>query len=210
MHYSIRYIKHSIESLLRCYGLRDHIYNKSGVNKAIRLPRIVQGGENIIIEGNSYIYGDSLILAAKGKFILNKNSGIAARLSADPDNHIYQVGEKVGGKGNNNLEPGLIEIDEDVWIGMNVTLLSGTRIGRGAIVGGGTVLRDAKIPPYAIVVGNPGKVVGFRYTPDEIIKHEELNYKPEDRLDISLLEKNYDKYFISRIKQIREFLSIKL
>jgi carbonic anhydrase/acetyltransferase-like protein (isoleucine patch superfamily) len=54
-----------------------------------------------------------------------------------------------------------IRIGDDVWIGAMVTVLPGISIGTGAVVGSGAVVtRD--IPPYAIAIGNPARVVGER------------------------------------------------
>ena len=54
-----------------------------------------------------------------------------------------------------------IKVGNDVWIGANVTILKGVCIGDGAIIGAGSVVtRD--IPKYAIVAGNPAKVIKYR------------------------------------------------
>ena len=98
-------------------------------------------------------------------------------------------------------------VEEDVWIGAYVTLLNGVHIGRGCIVGSGSVVRGST-PPYSIVVGNPAKVVGFVFTPEEIIEHEKALYPEEERLPMELLEKNYNKYFLNRIKDIRGYLKL--
>ena len=62
-----------------------------------------------------------------------------------------------------------LEIGHDVWIGANAVIHPNVRtIGTGAVVGAGAVLaRD--VPPYAIVVGNPARVVRFRF-PDNIVQ----------------------------------------
>ena len=90
-------------------------------------------------------------------------------------------------------------VEEDVWIGAYVTLLYGVTVGRGAIVGSNSVVR-CDIPPYAIVVGNPAKIVGYKLTPDEIIEHEKLLYKNSERLDYDILQKNYNDFTLSRQK----------
>ncbi|MDP7099631.1 MAG: acyltransferase [Rhodospirillales bacterium] len=54
-----------------------------------------------------------------------------------------------------------IVIEHDVWIGAHATVLQGVRIGQGAIIGAGAVVtRD--IPPYAIAVGVPAEIKGYR------------------------------------------------
>ncbi len=55
-----------------------------------------------------------------------------------------------------------IFISDDVWIGARVIILGGVHIGKGAIIGAGAVVTK-DIPPYAIVAGNPAKIIKFRY-----------------------------------------------
>ena len=58
-----------------------------------------------------------------------------------------------------NKQP--IIIGSDIWIGANVTILKGVTIGNGAVIGAGSVvIKD--IPEYAIVVGNPARIVKYR------------------------------------------------
>ena len=52
-------------------------------------------------------------------------------------------------------------IGDDVWIGSRVIILPGVTIGKGAIVGAGVVVTK-DVPEYAIVGGNPAKVIKFR------------------------------------------------
>ena len=53
-------------------------------------------------------------------------------------------------------------IDNDVWIGQNVTILPGVHIGSGAIIGANSVV-GSDIPPYTIAVGNPCRVIKDRF-----------------------------------------------
>ncbi len=142
----------------------------------------------------------------KGRFILKKNSGAAEHLTVITGNHSRKVGEwYTAMSATHSIDKDQdVVVDEDVWIGANVSLLAGVHIGRGANIGSGAVVRH-DVPPYAIVVGNPAKIVGFSFTPDEIIEHEKSLYQKEERLPLEDLEQNYEKYFLKRLKEIKEF-----
>ena len=58
-------------------------------------------------------------------------------------------------------------IGNDVFIGANVFVLDGVTIGDGAVVGAGAVVVH-DVPPYAIVVGEPAKVIKYRFDQDTI------------------------------------------
>jgi acetyltransferase-like isoleucine patch superfamily enzyme len=62
----------------------------------------------------------------------------------------------------------LVKIGAATWVGDNVTILEGVQIGNGAIVGAGSVVTRS-LPAYAIAVGNPARVLRYRY-PEEIIE----------------------------------------
>lgn len=62
---------------------------------------------------------------------------------------------------------GDIVIGNDVWIGAKSTIMSGIKISDGVVVGAGsTVTKD--VPPYAIVAGNPAKIIKYRFSEDII------------------------------------------
>jgi acetyltransferase-like isoleucine patch superfamily enzyme len=66
-------------------------------------------------------------------------------------------------------------IEDDVWIGTNVTILPSVKICSGAIIGAGAVVTK-DVPPYAIVAGNPAKVLKFRFGEKEIEKLLEIKW----------------------------------
>lgn len=62
---------------------------------------------------------------------------------------------------------GDIVVGHDVWLGFRSAVLSGVTLGNGAAVGAYSVVtRD--VPPYAIVAGNPARVVRYRFPPEQI------------------------------------------
>lgn len=62
---------------------------------------------------------------------------------------------------------GQILIQNDVWIGYGCTIMSGVTIHNGAVVATGSVVKK-DVPPYAIVGGNPARVIKYRFTPEQI------------------------------------------
>lgn len=63
---------------------------------------------------------------------------------------------------------GDVVIGPDVWIGYGATIMSGVEIGPGAVIGARAVVARS-VPPYAVVAGNPARVIRKRF-PDEQIK----------------------------------------
>lgn len=65
-------------------------------------------------------------------------------------------------KNKTKVKKGII-IGDGVWIGHNVIILPEVTIGNGAIIGAGSVVTK-NIPPYAIAVGNPARVIRYRFS----------------------------------------------
>ena len=74
---------------------------------------------------------------------------------------------------NTSYSRGSVVIGNDVWIGHGSLILSGRRIGDGAVVAAAAVVsRD--VPPYAIVAGNPARIVRHRFTPEQIAALQQI------------------------------------
>lgn len=74
-----------------------------------------------------------------------------------------------------------IIIGNDVWIGAYATIMGGVKIGNGAVIGAGAVVAK-DVPPYAVVVGNPARVIRYRFDEATIEWLQKLrwwNWAPE-------------------------------
>lgn len=64
-------------------------------------------------------------------------------------------------------------LERDVWIGWGATLLSGIKVGCGAVIAAGAlVTRD--VPPYAVMAGSPARQIGSVFDDDQIVRHERV------------------------------------
>lgn len=81
-------------------------------------------------------------------------------------------------------------IGNDVFIGMNVSILDGVSIGNGAIIGAGAVV-SKDIPPFAIAVGNPIKIIKYRFEKDTINRLQQTKWWELDKDDNLIVEKHF-------------------
>lgn len=80
----------------------------------------------------------------------------------------YPLGQVFGGVRATGLVKGkAARIGHDVWIGAGATILSGVEVGDGAVIGAGSVVsRD--VEPYAVMAGNPARLIRYRFEPSII------------------------------------------
>lgn len=157
--------------------------------------------KNLYMEEHTSIPGGAMILNPRSKFIMKKGSFSSYNLCVCPGNHASLIGkfkhdvtdamkDELFSDGRYDKD---IVVEEDVWMGINVTLLNGAHIGRGAIIGAGCVV-TGEIPPYAIAVGNPCQVKRFLFTPEEIMNHEKELYPKDERYSLEELIAIQQKY----------------
>ena len=94
---------------------------------------------------------------------------------------------------------GDIIVEDDVWIGQNAIILSGVHIGQGAVIAAGAVVTK-DVPPYAIVGGNPAKVIKYRFEQSII---EELLKVDFSKLDYTQVEDHIDDLY-TELKDIQQ------
>jgi acetyltransferase-like isoleucine patch superfamily enzyme len=158
-------------------GATANIYNcqkKSAIrigNKTVLQGDLVtfgHGGEIVI--GNSCFIGEQTRIWSAKKIVIGNRVLIAHNVNIHDQNshpmdsaerHIDQMHilEK-GFRRENNLNEKEINIHDDVWIGFNATIFKGVTIGKGAIIGACTLITQ-DVPEFAVVVGNPARIIKY-------------------------------------------------
>ena len=69
-------------------------------------------------------------------------------------------------------------VESDVWLGVNVTLMEGVRIGRGSVVATGSIVTRS-VEPYSIMAGVPARRLRARFDVADAIRHDRLLYGAE-------------------------------
>lgn len=96
-------------------------------------------------------------------------------------------------------DKGYTEIGNDVLIGANAIILAGLKIGDGAVIGAGSVVTK-DVPPYAIVTGNPAKIIKYRFSEKTIKELLKLKWWEFDIECILKFKDSFDK--------IEEFIKV--
>lgn len=115
-------------------------------------------GVGLLIKKNTYI-GPRAHLGAAAFVSIGEGCQIGAGFTVSAENHKFSSQEKISEQGVSRMG---IEIADDCWIGNNVIVLDGVRIGKGCVIGAGSVVVKS-IPDFSVAVGNPCKVLKSRY-----------------------------------------------
>lgn len=109
-----------------------------------------------------------------GKYVM-----LAANVTILGDDHHFNMpGTPVIFGGRPTLRATTVE--DDVWVGQNVSIRAGVTVGRGAIVGMGAVVTK-NVEPYSIVAGVPAKKIGMRFEDAASIeRHDQMLAQPAE------------------------------
>lgn len=168
-----------------------------GKNSKIQLPTYIATPNCLHMEENTIIRFGACILNNQNENIyIKKYTAIGTNLTIVTQNHRSTVGipHILLGASHINDTSRDLHIGEDVWIGTNVTLLSGGDLGRGCIVAACSLV-NKPVPPYALVAGSPAKIIGVKFTVDQIIEHEKALYPENERMSRDELEMLFAKYY---------------
>ena len=151
---------------------------------------------NLLVHNNCH-FAEGCVIDYTGGLEVCDNVSIAEGAKILTHNHDISIHDGLLNKKRPVIKTPLT-INEGAWLGTRCTIMPGvTEIGRHAVVSSQTVVIN-RVPPYAIVAGNPGKVVGFRLLPDQIIEFENKNYPEGKRLPLSSLNREYDRFVRGR------------
>ncbi|MDO8357090.1 MAG: CatB-related O-acetyltransferase [Nitrospirota bacterium] len=150
--------------------------------RGARVGRDFHVGKAVSI-GPGFVAGDFVYIGPHSQLPPHVHIGHYSSLSAyvaivGSDHHYDKPGVPVVFSGR---PPSVITtIGQDVLIGHGAILLRGISIGNGAVVGAGAIVTK-DVPPYAVVVGVPAKVLRYRFDEQEQAIHEAMLAQPTKR-----------------------------
>lgn len=137
-------------------GKPIYIGNNVSIQKGVIIS--TSEGGRIIIGNNVYI-GEYSIITSNAEIEINDNVLISPHNDIVDFNHIYKDIDKPINK--QGFIAKKVKIEEDVWIGSGCKILMGVTIGKGAVIGAGSVVTK-DVLPYHVVAGNPPKIIKIR------------------------------------------------
>lgn len=161
-------------------GILNRIRRKFDAKPASAPFRIITAGK--ITAGRESFHNGTFKVKGRGLLKVGNFCAFGENITAVLSNHTYtfpavqySLYRRLFNEYPYEKQHGTISIGSDVWIGDNVLLLPNITIGNGAIIGGGAVVvKD--VPDFAIVGGNPAKVIKYRFTDAQIKKLNETKW----------------------------------
>jgi len=165
----------------------------------------------------TYIAG-ATVSAAKINKYCSIGQGARIGLAKHPVDHLsshpafYSNGNQTSLRISNNttgfIESTQLNIGNDVWIGASSLIMGGITIGDGAIIGAGAVVTK-DVPPYAIVGGNPAKLIRYRFPPEIIATLLNIQWWNKSKEDIAKINRAVNQGGKANISALLEINNIK-
>ena len=188
---------HSIRSIKQCIFPSRRDLGNCGKTFRIGKPIYVSSPKNLHIGDYAVLRRGATILNNIGENVdIRKYTVISANCTIVTNNHKSTVGipQCLLGASHINDKSQDVLVGEDVWVGVNVTILMGANIGRGCVIGAcSTVTKN--IPPYAVVVGTPARIVGVKFSVEQILEHEKMLYPENERYTHEYVENLFEEHY---------------
>lgn len=160
--------------------------------------------DGTITIGNNVLFAKNVFIDYSGYLVIEDNVSLSDGVVIETHSHV-STGFALTGEGK--LAQTHLVIEEGVSVGSKALIMDTcSRIGRHSRIGAGAVVRS-NIPPYAIAIGNPAKVVGFVMTPEEVEK-KEREYPKEKRITPEKFLAYYNKYFRERAHETKKYMKL--
>jgi len=182
---------------------------EGGQMRSASLRRLMSEVHGVTVGAHSYGCFDPLRFPAGvtvGRYVSVGPNVAAYRRNHPMDRlslHPYFYRPVLGASADADVETASLEIAAGSWLGANVLVLPGCRrIGRGAVIAAGAVLTK-DVPDYAIVGGNPAKLIRYRFSPQGMTDADATRWwqrSPEDVVARYDVAKAWNKRELSQIR----------
>lgn len=164
----LKKIKNAIDYCIRKY--EKSLLNSCG-KKVYIGKNCIMTYRNISIGNDVYIGANACLQSEHGKIEIGNKVMFGPGVHIHGGNHKFDVVGMYMKDIEKTEDDGVVKIDDDVWIGANAIILCGVHIGRGSIVGAGSIVTK-DVPPYSIYTGAPACKIRKRFSDEDIVKHE--------------------------------------
>lgn len=132
---------------------------------------------NVSVGNNVYFGADTRIMSTRAEVVIHNDVMFAPGVTIITGNQRYDILGRtmfaITDKEKRPCDDQDVIIESDVWIGAKAIILKGVHIATGSIIAAGACV-TSDVPEYSIVGGVPAKVIGYRFTKSDIVKHKHL------------------------------------
>jgi acetyltransferase-like isoleucine patch superfamily enzyme len=174
-----------------CKAKMGNFGSKGGLSDGIKFiePRNMKFGSSCFVGSRSFFTADGGEICVGNDTSFNTNVHINASgggiirigdsVLIAPNVVLRTAGHRFDDPYTNIRKQGYIvkniTIEDDVWIGSNVTIMSGVTVGDGSVIAMNShVVKN--VEPYSLIGGNPAKLIKYRFTPEQIDKLLEIKW----------------------------------
>lgn len=146
-----------IENSVR--GTRIVVGARTMIDSFVKIKPV--GGSGDVLIGQDCTINSGCVIYTGNGLTMGDGVAVAANCTFAPVNHEFRSRHTPIREQGFRPGKGGIVVEDDVWIGANCVILDGARLGKGCVIGAGSLVRG-EIPAYSIHAGHPLKLLGWR------------------------------------------------